>query len=1086
VTIRLTFARLGVGGIPRAGRAAVALLIALLTFGMAGIPTPAHAADTVTTVLQLNPTTYPLAGDCSLPFSSGTGFQGTPQEQHSTVDLSRFANHAIRLRFSFDTLDRLFNGFEGWYVDNLAVTDGSTGATRYAFNGTQGPGGWSVNGSSGTTPGWHLTNRRQADFGSPAWWYGNDGTGTYQSLPTADPCTDNVPNNGTLTSPIIAAGGAPTLSFDTLWQIESVSPDLFDLMQVQVIDLGLSSFATISKVNGTGDPYYDNTFDPKTSATVNVSLSSNVTSADLYVDGVQAQSVSQGGPTTWSPPLNADGSPSYTSHVLTVRGIDSAGQPVVSPPVTLYALVSEEADAVSLLPEGAVYLNPFSTDPYQASCLNFTAPPAQCAGQPPATLPQSQFRMLNPLRVEGKSNGTAFIEAPRTTRTTLVGQSFYCDQTPTTAAKRTDTLTGPIVDGAYTAFVSTLETRVNLTIPNVFRVPTPPGTTGPTNQSPFVPWIFSSTYVGISPDGRVKATWADQTGQPTKGNSLFPYHYLFVNGVIIPLPHPVPDLVGWTRTADASPQQIINALYLGLPFPIGPLLQKALQTFPVDIYAAQHLFAAELAECARARYQSSNPGAEAYLQQHFPGMPIWYPFAQALNSNIQPHYNFHEFAQGVAKTGFTRNAACVIPGCPGLEKMKVVGIFSPVSVDVYDASGHHSGPLPDGSIEQGIDSVTYLTFGSDKFLIIPNDPSYRVVLKGTDTGVFTLNATDFDGQSRLEFEQYDSVDVTSTSQGTLTMGGVGTPVSWDLRGTGTAVALTANTISTNPASDNTDVTAPVTTASVSGTQGQPGFYRSAVDVRLPGSDDLSGVGRTEYSMDGGTTWIPYSAPVHISSDGSYQMLYRSTDYAGNQETAKSLSFTVDTIPPAISITVPTSGPYTLNQVAAANYTCTDGGSGMAGCSGPAGSGAPIDTAAVGTKTFTVAAVDRAGNQASQTVSYNVSYAICTLYDQTKVHTAGSTVPIKLSLCDVAGKDFSNAATVVTATALTQLSTSAPGTLDTAGSANPDNNFRFDASLGTAGGYIYNLKVDALSTGTYAVSFTAKNDPIVHTVQFEIR
>jgi len=205
-----------------------------------------------------------------------------------------------------------------------------------------------------------------------------------------------------------------------------------------------------------------------------------------------------------------------------------------------------------------------------------------------------------------------------------------------------------------------------------------------------------------------------------------------------------------------------------------------------------------------------------------------------------------------------------------------------------------------------------------------------------------------------------------------------------------------------------------------------------------------------------------------------------------RETAKSLSFTVDTIPPAISITVPTSGPYTLNQVAAANYTCTDGGSGMAGCSGPAGSGAPIDTAAVGTKTFTVAAVDRAGNQASQTVSYNVSYAICTLYDQTKVHTAGSTVPIKLSLCDVAGKDFSNAATVVTATALTQLSTSAPGTLDTAGSANPDNNFRFDASLGTAGGYIYNLKVDALSTGTYAVSFTAKNDPIVHTVQFEIR
>jgi hypothetical protein len=61
----------------------------------------------------------------------------------------------------------------------------------------------------------------------------------------------------------------------------------------------------------------------------------------------------------------------------------------------------------------------------------------------------------------------------------------------------------------------------------------------------------------------------------------------------------------------------------------------------------------------------------------------------------------------------------------------------------------------------------------------------------------------------------------------------------------------------------------------------------------------------------------------------------------------------------------------------------------------------------------------------------------------------------------------------------------PGILDDAGSANPDNNFRFDPTLGTTGGYIFNLKTTGLATGTYAVSFVATGDPTTHTVQFQV-
>ena len=59
--------------------------------------------------------------------------------------------------------------------------------------------------------------------------------------------------------------------------------------------------------------------------------------------------------------------------------------------------------------------------------------------------------------------------------------------------------------------------------------------------------------------------------------------------------------------------------------------------------------------------------------------------------------------------------------------------------------------------------------------------------------------------------------------------------------------------------------------------------------------------------------------------------------------------------------------YALNQAVPASYSCADesGGSGVASCAGPVASGSPIDTASVGSKTFTVQASDNAGNAASK-------------------------------------------------------------------------------------------------------------------------
>jgi len=217
--------------------------------------------------------------------------------------------------------------------------------------------------------------------------------------------------------------------------------------------------------------------------------------------------------------------------------------------------------------------------------------------------------------------------------------------------------------------------------------------------------------------------------------------------------------------------------------------------------------------------------------------------------------------------------------------------------------------------------------------------------------------------------------------------------------------------------------------------------------------------------------------VGFGTDGTYS--YDSTGL-----TADISQF--DTTPPVVSITTPADGAtYTLNQSVIAAYACNDVDSIAVTCVGTVPSGSPIDTASIGSKTFTVVGTDQANNQASASVTYSVGYGICWLYDQTKAVHSGAVVPIKLALCDSSNANQSSSTITVTAVALTLVAASAPGTVDSPGNANPDSNFRFDSTLGTSGGYIFNLSTAGLATGTYALSFTISGDPTLHTAQFEV-
>ena len=150
--------------------------------------------------------------------------------------------------------------------------------------------------------------------------------------------------------------------------------------------------------------------------------------------------------------------------------------------------------------------------------------------------------------------------------------------------------------------------------------------------------------------------------------------------------------------------------------------------------------------------------------------------------------------------------------------------------------------------------------------------------------------------------------------------------------------------------------------------------------------------------------------------------------------------------PAITITAPRAGNYLLNQNVAVNYSCNDGGSGIADCTGTSPNGGLLDTASVGAKIFSVSAVDNVGNAAAPSnVNYTVGFGIDVLFDQNKAHKAGSSVPVKIRLLDASGVNVSAAGTVVHAASVVQIGSQASTIAEDAGSSNLDFDFRFYVS-----------------------------------------
>jgi uncharacterized lipoprotein YddW (UPF0748 family) len=162
-----------------------------------------------------------------------------------------------------------------------------------------------------------------------------------------------------------------------------------------------------------------------------------------------------------------------------------------------------------------------------------------------------------------------------------------------------------------------------------------------------------------------------------------------------------------------------------------------------------------------------------------------------------------------------------------------------------------------------------------------------VTIESLDTHATRSGATDGNGF-------YGGVDLTPGRY--LVKAELGADVLYSCVATVTAGAVTTADL-------GVESVAPVTTASFTpaSPDGANGWYRSAVTVTLGASDNCSGVARTEFSIDGGATWEPYTGALAFVSDGVKTIHYRSVDNAGNVEAAQSLTVKIDQTAPTVSL-----------------------------------------------------------------------------------------------------------------------------------------------------------------------------------------
>ena len=229
---------------------------------------------------------------------------------------------------------------------------------------------------------------------------------------------------------------------------------------------------------------------------------------------------------------------------------------------------------------------------------------------------------------------------------------------------------------------------------------------------------------------------------------------------------------------------------------------------------------------------------------------------------------------------------------------KAISVFSPINIFVTDQNGNELGNADDGSILNEIPNAAFEIFGEHKFLYLPTDNGqiYTVNIKGTGVGTYTITNQNLANNQVVGTEVFSNLPVTAKLSGQINLGSQTTLTVKETSESGDQTILPSAVLN---GVESEDVVLPTSSSILSGTLGQPNFYRSDVGVLFNAEDDISGVLAVNYNIDGQgyQKVLTDSTTVSITKEGSHTVSFFATDNAGNNEQEKTISFTIDKTAP---------------------------------------------------------------------------------------------------------------------------------------------------------------------------------------------
>jgi len=223
--------------------------------------------------------------------------------------------------------------------------------------------------------------------------------------------------------------------------------------------------------------------------------------------------------------------------------------------------------------------------------------------------------------------------------------------------------------------------------------------------------------------------------------------------------------------------------------------------------------------------------------------------------------------------------------------------------------------------------------------LVTGNPSYTTSASYVTSRTplsFTISDRSGTGIRRTTYRIEEGTWMNYTASGPFTLVGEGPhDLAWS------SEDFAGNVEPTTTATLRVDDTPPTTTFAA----GDPRFVAenlfvaSSTPISLAAADGgvtPAGVALVEYGIDGGP-WTPYMAPLSLVGEGPHVVEFRSSDFLGNSEPARSASVVVDDTPPTVAIDIGAprhaGGDMYVRSATPFTLAATDGGTAAVGVAG---------------------------------------------------------------------------------------------------------------------------------------------------------